>query len=111
MEKIENGKGRSWSFQVVCKAGFWQDEIPCGESYEISEKDLVVNTICVMGECDMEVIGFKCPECGSFTEISGEVIPEFIRNRLLAKYYQAKNQEQQKKPRRTFWQWLADIFG
>lgn len=104
MKKVE-GANETWRMMAECKAGLWQDEIPCGEMNEIGEKDLVVETINVMGECEMEVIGFKCPECGSYTELKFDCIPDVIRNRVLAKYYRKK------KPLRGLKFWMSRVFG
>lgn len=104
MKKVESEK-ETWRMIAECKAGLWQDEIPCGEEFEIGEEDLVVETVLVNMDCRMEVIGFKCPECGSYTELKSDCIPEVIRNRVLAKYYRKK------KPLRGFKAWLSRVFG
>lgn len=64
----------------------------------------MVENVLVNNDCKMEVIGFKCPECGSYTELKFDCIPKVIRNRVLAKYYG-------KKPLRGFKAWLNRIFG
>lgn len=104
MKKVEGAK-KVWKMTVECKAGLFQDEIPCGEMYEIGEEDLVVETVLVNNDCEMEVIGFKCPECGSYTELDFNTVPEVIRNRVLAKYYRKKN------PVRGFKAWMSRVFG
>ena len=104
MKKVEDAK-KTWNMTAVCKAGLWKDEIPCGETFEIGEEDLAVETVLVNMDCRMEVIGFKCPECGSYTELKSDCIPEVIRDRVLAKYYRKK------KPLRGFKAWLSRVFG
>ena len=36
MKKVESEK-ETWRMIAECKAGLWQDEIPCGEEFEIGE--------------------------------------------------------------------------
>ena len=89
MKKVE-GANEAWKVTAQCKAGLFRDEIPCGEKYEIGEDDLVVQTVVVNCDLEMEIIGFKCPKCGSYTELNFNVVPEVIRKSVLAKYYREK---------------------
>lgn len=84
MEKT--GQMSSWTTEEQCVGGFFRDEIPCGDTFRVTEEDLKAETCIVMGETSMKVIGFVCPTCGSFTEIHRDKIPEVIRNRVLAKH-------------------------
>lgn len=91
MKKI--GEMTDWTLDVQCNGGFWQDEIPCGDSFQITEADLAVESVIVMFETPVKVIGFICPTCGSFTEIHMDKIPKVVKNRVLAKYRGEKKEE------------------
>lgn len=106
MKKIEETK--KWETIVECKAGFMKDQIPCGCKYRITEKDLMVKTVNVMGECDLETIVFRCPECGSYTELRFDEVPEVVKNRVLGKFYAKKKAAEQGG---GFKSWLNRAFG
>lgn len=90
MERIEGGKPM-FRMECQCKGGVWKDEVPCGGRFVVTEEDLKVQTLYLMaGDWEKKVIGFECPDCGTFTEIDDKDIPEVIRNRVLAKYHREK---------------------
>ena len=91
MKKI--GQMSSWTTEAQCVGGFFRGEIPCGDTFQVTEEDLKAETRIVMGETSIKVIGFVCPTCGSFTEVHRDKIPEVIRNRVLAKNRIERNAE------------------
>lgn len=106
MKRIDETK--KWETIIQCKAGFLKDQISCGCKYKITERDLMVKTVSVMDECEMEAIVFKCPECGSYTELEVDEMPEVVRNRVLDKYYAKKKTAEHGG---GFKNWLKRVFG
>lgn len=94
MEKIEE---KNWTLDVQCIGGFHRSEVPCGGSFQITEDDLEVRTSIVMMEAHVNVIGFVCKDCGTYTEIRMDEIPVVIKNRVLAKHHNEKKEERKRK--------------
>lgn len=94
MEKVRGMSG--WMLEAQCTGGFWRDEIPCGDTFQVTEEDLKVQRVLVNFDLPFEVIGFVCPACGTFTEIHMDKIPVVIKNRVLAKYRAEKRAKRRK---------------
>lgn len=105
---MEESRKENWKMKALCEGGLIKGENPCGNIWEISGKDLKVTTINVMGECELECIGVRCPKCGTFTELSYEDVPDDIKERALNHYYRFVKKT---KRRKTFKEWLISIFG
>ena len=112
MKKVEcENEQEIWKTQVVCE-GFQRDSrnMPCGQTWEVTEDDIVVKEVLVMYESVVEIFGMKCPDCGTFTEIHCSKIPQYIQNRCLAKY--KKEQEELKQKRKAEKRaWFKRLFG
>lgn len=81
MKMLENEKPRSWEIEKKC-TGYGFKEKGCGARLLISESDIITE---ISGFQDI-YFSFKCPCCGSFTDIPESDIDSRVRKKLVAKY-------------------------
>lgn len=77
-ELKKKSKLETWEMKVECTGS--EGDNPCGRYFKVNSKDIVKRRACVMYSCELDIYGFVCPECHSFTEIHIDSIPEVVRN-------------------------------
>lgn len=82
MKVIEKGNYKEdWSIQLKCTGKEWkQDSKPCHAKLEIEDGDIFFRDYQGYGDTSSErYYGFVCSECGCFTEVESEKIPESVK--------------------------------
>lgn len=81
-ENVKIGNHKLWRKSVNCEGkGCWhlQDKVtPCGQNFIIDENDIKKR--------GSSYYGVRCPNCGSFIEISASDIPERVKDKAMRIY-------------------------